>query len=116
MNQPTNQTLFIDSVILFKPMYCSYAPSLPPLPGKKNKQKQKKAERSLNMYSVLPYFLSKMIAELPISALFPSIFGVILYQMTGLHPKRERYVGVCVCKGDTCVGAIRNKGSDSDKR
>lgn len=48
------------------------------------------AERSLNMYSVLPYFLSKMIAELPISALFPNIFGVILYQMTGLHPKRDR--------------------------
>lgn len=42
------------------------------------------------MYSVLPYFLSKMIAELPISALFPNIFGVILYHMTGLHPKRDR--------------------------
>ncbi|CAM9887442.1 unnamed protein product [Ascophyllum nodosum] len=49
-----------------------------------------KAERSLKMYSILPYFLSKMIAELPLSALFPNIFGVILYQMTGLHPKRER--------------------------
>lgn len=44
------------------------------------------------MYSVLPYFLSKMIAELPISAFFPSVFGVLLYQMTGLHPKRDRQV------------------------
>lgn len=48
------------------------------------------AERSLRMYSVLPYFLAKMVAELPISALFPNIFGVILYRMTGLHPKRDR--------------------------
>ena len=49
-----------------------------------------KAERSLKMYGMLPYFLSKMIAELPISALFPTIFGAILYPMTGLHPKRDR--------------------------
>ncbi len=49
-----------------------------------------KAERSLNMYSVLPYFLSKMIAELPLTALFPSISGVVMYKMCGLHPKRDR--------------------------
>ncbi|CAN0405353.1 unnamed protein product [Discosporangium mesarthrocarpum] len=42
------------------------------------------------MYSVAPYFLSKLIAELPVSALFPNIFGGILYRMTGLNPKRER--------------------------
>ncbi|CAN0029182.1 unnamed protein product, partial [Choristocarpus tenellus] len=42
------------------------------------------------MYSVAPYFLSKLIAELPVSSLFPNIFGIILYPMTGLHPKRDR--------------------------
>lgn len=42
------------------------------------------------MYSVLPYFLSKMIAELPLTALFPSVSGLVMYKMTGLHPKRDR--------------------------
>ena len=44
-----------------------------------------KAERSLKMYGMLPYFLSKMIAELPISALFPTIFGAILYPICLLY-------------------------------
>lgn len=42
------------------------------------------------MYGVLPYFLAKIIAELPVNALFPNIFGAILYEMTGLNPKRNR--------------------------
>ncbi|CAM9629598.1 unnamed protein product [Hapterophycus canaliculatus] len=49
-----------------------------------------KAERSLNMYTVLPYVLSKILAELPLTALFPSVSGVVMYRMTGLHPKRDR--------------------------
>lgn len=62
--------------------------SIPPL--NQNGPNSWQAERSLNMYSVLPYFLSKMIAELPLTALFPSISGVVMYKMTGLHPKRDR--------------------------
>jgi hypothetical protein len=41
---------------------------------------------------VLPYFLSKLIAELPFSALFPSIFGVIVYKIAGLNPAPDRLV------------------------
>lgn len=50
----------------------------------------RQAERSLNMYSVLPYFLAKMIADLPLTALFPTVSGAVMYKMTGLHPKRDR--------------------------
>lgn len=46
------------------------------------------------MYTVLPYVLSKIIAELPLTALFPSISGVVMYKMTGLHPKRDRYASI----------------------
>eukprot|EP00752_Nemacystus_decipiens_P009766 g8722.t1 len=78
-----------------------------------------KAERSLNMYSVLPYFLSKMIAELPLTALFPSISGVVMYKMTDLHPKRDRlakFLGILTLEAFTAaafgmlVGCIAKDG------
>ena len=47
-------------------------------------------ERSKNSYNVLPYFVSKLIAELPVGALFPILFGCITYPTTGLNPKRSR--------------------------
>jgi ABC-2 type transporter len=54
---------------------------------------QQQNERSrAGAYGVLPYFLSKLIAELPFSALFPSIFGVIVYKIAGLNPAPDRLV------------------------
>lgn len=47
-------------------------------------------ERSKNSYNVLPYFVSKLIAELPVGALFPILFGFITYPTTGLNPKKSR--------------------------
>lgn len=32
-----------------------------------------------------PYFLSKLAAELPVTAIFPILFGAIMYPMTGLQ-------------------------------
>ncbi|CAM9357176.1 unnamed protein product [Scytosiphon promiscuus] len=78
-----------------------------------------KAERSLNMYTVLPYVLSKIIAELPLTALFPSVSGVVMYKMTGLHPKRDRlakFVGIITLEAFTAaafgmlVGCVAKDG------
>lgn len=41
-------------------------------------------ERTKGAYSVLPYFTSKLFAELPLSALFPLIFSGFVYPMAGL--------------------------------
>jgi ABC-type multidrug transport system permease subunit len=47
-------------------------------------------ERTRGSYDVLPYFTSKLCAELPISALFPVLFSCVLYPMVRLSggPKR----------------------------
>ena len=48
-------------------------------------------ERSKRSYEVGPYFLAKLLAELPIGALFPGVFGTLVYPTTGLHRKWSRY-------------------------
>mmetsp|Transcript_26198 Transcript_26198/g.33864 ORF Transcript_26198/g.33864 Transcript_26198/m.33864 type:complete len:717 (-) Transcript_26198:247-2397(-) len=42
-------------------------------------------ERSKSAYSIGAYFISKLLAELPVAALFPNIFGFILYKLTNLN-------------------------------
>mmetsp|Transcript_16455 Transcript_16455/g.53747 ORF Transcript_16455/g.53747 Transcript_16455/m.53747 type:complete len:639 (-) Transcript_16455:2057-3973(-) len=41
-------------------------------------------ERSRGEYSLGPYFASKLIAELPIGAVFPAAFGALVYPFCGL--------------------------------
>jgi len=47
-------------------------------------------ERSKGSYAVAPYFGAKLAAESPIGALFPLLFGCLLYPTTGLNPKLSR--------------------------
>lgn len=48
-------------------------------------------ERARAGYGVLPYLLSKLAAELPVGALFPALFGCLVYPATGLNPKPRRF-------------------------
>lgn len=48
-------------------------------------------ERAKGSYGVLPYFLAKIMAEVPIGALFPAVFGLIVYPMCGLNPNPRRF-------------------------
>lgn len=43
-------------------------------------------ERARGAYGALPYFLSKVLAELPIAAIYPLVFSAVVYPMTGLQP------------------------------
>ena len=54
-------------------------------------------ERSKKGYEVGPYFLAKLLAELPVGALFPGAFGLLVYPTTGLHRKWSRYASVSCC-------------------
>ena len=47
-------------------------------------------ERSKGSYTLGPYLLSKLLAEIPIGAAFPLLFGVILYPMARLHSTASR--------------------------
>lgn len=47
-------------------------------------------ERSKQGYRLLPYLLSKLAAELPIGAIFPALFGSLVYPATGLNPRLTR--------------------------
>ncbi|KAL3139516.1 hypothetical protein ABBQ38_003839 [Trebouxia sp. C0009 RCD-2024] len=57
-------------------------------------------ERSKRSYEVGPYFLAKLLAELPIGALFPGVFGTLVYPTTGLHRKWSRFARFM---GITCL-------------
>lgn len=48
-------------------------------------------ERAKGQYDVLPYFASKLVAELPVSAAFPLLFGSVVYPLCGLNRKRGRF-------------------------
>ncbi|KAK8938476.1 ABC transporter G family member 7 [Platanthera zijinensis] len=52
-------------------------------------------EHEKGSYSLGPYLLSKLIAEIPIGATFPLMFGTILYPMAGLHPSLSRFAKFC---------------------
>ena len=56
------------------------------------------AERAKGSYAVLPYFASKLLAELPLAALYPMLFSAIVYPMTGLPSVRPPFISVCYNK------------------
>ncbi|GLC56908.1 hypothetical protein PLESTB_001162200 [Pleodorina starrii] len=48
-------------------------------------------ERARQSYGILPYLSAKLAAELPVGALFPLLFGAIVYPACGLHPSLPRF-------------------------
>uniref|UniRef100_A0A5B7B222 ABC transporter G family member 7 n=1 Tax=Davidia involucrata TaxID=16924 RepID=A0A5B7B222_DAVIN len=48
-------------------------------------------ERAKGSYALGPYLLSKLLAEIPVGAAFPLLFGTILYPMARLHPTLSRF-------------------------
>ncbi|CAM6085848.1 unnamed protein product [Calypogeia fissa] len=49
-------------------------------------------ERTKGSYDLVPYLVSKVVAEAPISAAFPLAFGAIVYPLTRLHPSISRFL------------------------
>ncbi|KAF6138891.1 hypothetical protein GIB67_025620 [Kingdonia uniflora] len=52
-------------------------------------------ERAKGSYALGPYLFSKLLAEIPIGAAFPLMFGTVLYPMTCLHPTLSRFGTFC---------------------
>ncbi|CAN4124925.1 unnamed protein product [Withania somnifera] len=52
-------------------------------------------ERAKGSYALGPYLLSKLIAEIPVGAAFPLLFGGILYPMARLHPTISKFGKFC---------------------
>ncbi|KAG4918812.1 hypothetical protein JHK85_057093 [Glycine max] len=52
-------------------------------------------ERAKGSYSSGPYLFSKLLAEIPIGAAFPLMFGAVLYPMARLHPTLQRFGKFC---------------------
>ncbi|KAI3956344.1 hypothetical protein MKW92_008376 [Papaver armeniacum] len=52
-------------------------------------------ERAKGSYALGPYLLSKLLAEIPIGAAFPLMFGAVLYPMARLHPSVPRFGKFC---------------------
>ncbi|XP_068641030.1 ABC transporter G family member 7 [Aristolochia californica] len=52
-------------------------------------------ERAKGSYALGPYLSSKLLAEIPVGAAFPLLFGAILYPMAQLHPTLSRFGKFC---------------------
>ncbi|XP_028757766.1 ABC transporter G family member 7 [Neltuma alba] len=52
-------------------------------------------ERTKGLYDVGPYLFSKLLAEIPVGAVFPLTFCAILYPMARLHPTLLRFGKFC---------------------
>jgi len=52
-------------------------------------------EIASKMYSTLPYFVSKAISEIPLIGIFQTMFGVLIYPLTGLQKGRfKNFLGL----------------------
>lgn len=49
-------------------------------------------EQAKGSYSLAPYLIAKLVAEAPVSAAFPLVFGAVVYPMTNLNPSLERFL------------------------
>ncbi|KAF8057645.1 FUM1 [Scenedesmus sp. PABB004] len=61
-------------------------------------------ERSRRAYDVLPYLSAKLLAELPVSCVFPLVFGAVVYPVTGLDlrpAKFAKFLGVLTLESFT---------------
>ncbi|XP_034688428.1 ABC transporter G family member 7 isoform X4 [Vitis riparia] len=52
-------------------------------------------ERAKGSYALGPYLLSKLLAEIPVGAAFPLMFGAVLYPMARLHPTLSKFGQFC---------------------
>lgn len=52
-------------------------------------------ERAKGSYALGPYLMSKLLAEIPVGAAFPLLFGTVLYPMARLHPTLSRFGKFC---------------------
>ncbi|KAB2604451.1 ABC transporter G family member 7 [Pyrus ussuriensis x Pyrus communis] len=52
-------------------------------------------EHAKGSYTLGPYLLSKLLAEIPVGSAFPLMFGAILYPMARLHPTLSRFGKFC---------------------
>ncbi|CDF41434.1 unnamed protein product, partial [Chondrus crispus] len=63
-------------------------------------------ERARGSYSVLQYFVSKLIAEMPVSAFFPLVFSCTVYPMVGLSGGLNRilrFLGIITLESFTAA-------------
>jgi ABC-type multidrug transport system ATPase subunit len=68
-------------------------------------------ETSSGLYNTLPYFLAKVIAELPINILAPFVFASIIYPMMGLRSGFEAFfvflgILIILCQIPYAVGLV----------
>lgn len=66
------------------------------------------SELSAKLYGTLPYFIGKAISEIPLTAFFNSLFGVLVSAFTGLNntmQKLRRFLGLNSLHGLTAQSA-----------
>lgn len=49
-------------------------------------------EQAKGSYALAPYLVAKLVAEAPVSAAFPLLFGAVVYPMTNLNPSVQRFL------------------------
>jgi len=53
------------------------------------------SEMASGMYRSLPYFVAKALSEFPLAGIFSTLFGIIIYPLTGLQKKKfKTFIGI----------------------
>ena len=68
-------------------------------------------EQQNNMYRIDLYYISKMLAELPLFLLTPIVFNLIFYWMVGLNPDVARFgvsTGIILLVTEVSLSFTRN--------
>lgn len=71
-------------------------------------------ERQRGAYSVIPYFLSKLIAEIPLSSIYPCLSGIVMYKLCGLNPapgKLMSFISILVVESMAATALGMSVGS-----
>lgn len=63
-------------------------------------------EYSSHLYKLTPYFLAKILAEVPFQLLYPGLFAAIVYPMAGLHPSFSHFIVFWWTLALTALGAV----------
>lgn len=94
-------------ILFFITLFACFSNFQPVLDVFLSEQKVVQRERASKSYCVLPYYVSKLLAESPARILSSLLFASIVYWMAGLNPGAKRFfifVAIIFVEGLTAIG------------
>eukprot|EP00123_Amoebidium_parasiticum_P016521 comp23474_c1_seq1/m.39234 comp23474_c1_seq1/g.39234 ORF comp23474_c1_seq1/g.39234 comp23474_c1_seq1/m.39234 type:complete len:630 (-) comp23474_c1_seq1:172-2061(-) len=107
LNDDQNSILNRAGILFFICLILGFGPSLAAIQLFHGEKAVFLRERSGGVYQVLPYYLSKSVAEFPFQIFFPIFFACVVYWMVDFNNLAERFIFFivgCICQYFTTQG------------